>query len=91
MIQLNGLTKRYGEVLAVDDLTFTVRPGLVTGFLGPNGAHLVAGQKVEADAVEPGVGKQTDGQFAAALRQIIIPQAGSASNQHATLMTTAMA
>ncbi|MEV1241597.1 ABC transporter ATP-binding protein [Nonomuraea sp. NPDC049750] len=38
MIQLNGLTKRYGEVLAVDDLTFTVRPGLVTGFLGPNGA-----------------------------------------------------
>ncbi|TMS00690.1 ABC transporter ATP-binding protein [Nonomuraea basaltis] len=38
MIQLTGLTKRYGEVLAVDDLTFTVRPGLVTGFLGPNGA-----------------------------------------------------
>ncbi|MEV1176019.1 ATP-binding cassette domain-containing protein, partial [Nonomuraea sp. NPDC049784] len=38
MIQLNGLTKRHGDVLAVDDLTFTVRPGLVTGFLGPNGA-----------------------------------------------------
>ncbi|TMR17957.1 ABC transporter ATP-binding protein [Nonomuraea turkmeniaca] len=38
MIQLSGLTKRYGDVLAVDDLTFTVRPGLVTGFLGPNGA-----------------------------------------------------
>ncbi|RVX44313.1 ABC-2 type transport system ATP-binding protein [Nonomuraea polychroma] len=38
MIQLSGLTKRHGEVLAVDDLTFTVRPGLVTGFLGPNGA-----------------------------------------------------
>ncbi|MEV4473767.1 ATP-binding cassette domain-containing protein [Nonomuraea sp. NPDC049504] len=38
MIQLNGLTKRYGEHAAVDDLTFTVRPGLVTGFLGPNGA-----------------------------------------------------
>ncbi|SEG94228.1 ABC-2 type transport system ATP-binding protein [Nonomuraea solani] len=38
MIQLTGLTKRYGERLAVDDLTFTVRPGLVTGFLGPNGA-----------------------------------------------------
>src|SRR5262249_8031296 len=29
---------RYGETLAVDDLTFTVRPGLITGFLGPNGA-----------------------------------------------------
>ncbi|MGV9251318.1 ABC transporter ATP-binding protein [Streptomyces sp. NPDC003697] len=38
MIELEGLTKRYGEKLAVDDLTFTVRPGTVTGFLGPNGA-----------------------------------------------------
>ncbi|MEU6711939.1 ATP-binding cassette domain-containing protein [Nonomuraea sp. NPDC046802] len=38
MIQLNALTKRHGDVLAVDDLTFAVRPGLVTGFLGPNGA-----------------------------------------------------
>ncbi|MFC5830276.1 ATP-binding cassette domain-containing protein [Nonomuraea insulae] len=38
MIQLSGLTKRYGEKVAVDDLSFTVRPGLVTGFLGPNGA-----------------------------------------------------
>ncbi|MGP3934948.1 ATP-binding cassette domain-containing protein [Nonomuraea sp. KM88] len=38
MIQLNALTKRYGDVAAVDDLTVTVRPGLVTGFLGPNGA-----------------------------------------------------
>ncbi|MEU6659641.1 ATP-binding cassette domain-containing protein [Streptomyces sp. NPDC046821] len=38
MIELSGLTKRYGEKLAVDNLTFTVRPGIVTGFLGPNGA-----------------------------------------------------
>ncbi|MFF5016921.1 ABC transporter ATP-binding protein [Streptomyces sp. NPDC001165] len=38
MIELAGLTKRYGEKLAVDGLTFTVRPGIVTGFLGPNGA-----------------------------------------------------
>ena len=38
MIELQGLTKRYGAKLAVDDLTFTVRPGVVTGFLGPNGA-----------------------------------------------------
>ena len=33
-----GLTKRFGDVLAVDDLSFTVEPGTVTGFLGPNGA-----------------------------------------------------
>src|ERR1700704_17939 len=38
MIEARGLTKRYGEKTAVDDLTFTVRPGVVTGFLGPNGA-----------------------------------------------------
>lgn len=38
MIEVRGLTKRYGEVLAVDGLSFTVRPGEVTGFLGPNGA-----------------------------------------------------
>ncbi|GAA4735280.1 ATP-binding cassette domain-containing protein [Modestobacter marinus] len=38
MIQVRGLTKQYGEVRAVDDLTFDVQPGKVTGFLGPNGA-----------------------------------------------------
>lgn len=38
MIEVRGLTKRYGDVIAVDDLTFDVQPGLVTGFLGPNGA-----------------------------------------------------
>lgn len=38
MIQVEGLTKQYGEVRAVDDLSFSVEPGIVTGFLGPNGA-----------------------------------------------------
>jgi ABC-2 type transport system ATP-binding protein len=38
MIEVAGLTKRYGDKTAVDELTFTVRPGVVTGFLGPNGA-----------------------------------------------------
>ncbi|GAA5185812.1 ABC transporter ATP-binding protein [Rugosimonospora acidiphila] len=38
MIQVKNLSKRYGERIAVDDLSFTVRPGVVTGFLGPNGA-----------------------------------------------------
>jgi ABC-2 type transport system ATP-binding protein len=38
MIEVEGLTKRFGSKLAVDDLSFTVRPGMVTGFLGPNGA-----------------------------------------------------
>src|SRR5713101_2677540 len=38
MIEAIGLTKRYGATLAVDDLSFSVPPGQVTGFLGPNGA-----------------------------------------------------
>jgi len=38
MIEARGLTKRYGSTLAVHDLSFTIRPGMVTGFLGPNGA-----------------------------------------------------
>lgn len=38
VIDVRGVTKRYGEKVAVDDLTFSVAPGIVTGFLGPNGA-----------------------------------------------------
>jgi ABC-2 type transport system ATP-binding protein len=38
MITIDHVTKRYGEKVAVDDLTFQVKPGIVTGFLGPNGA-----------------------------------------------------
>jgi ABC-2 type transport system ATP-binding protein len=38
MIEIRGLTKRYGEKVAVNDLTFGIEPGKVTGFLGPNGA-----------------------------------------------------
>ena len=38
MIEVSNLTEAYGETLAVDDLSFAVRPGIVTGFLGPNGA-----------------------------------------------------
>ena len=38
MIEARGLTKRYGDKVAVDDLSFSIKPGQVTGFLGPNGA-----------------------------------------------------
>ena len=38
MIEIDGLTKRYGDKTAVDRLSFVVQPGVVTGFLGPNGA-----------------------------------------------------
>src|ERR1700732_201049 len=38
MIEARNLTKRYDETIAVNDLTFKVKPGIVTGFLGPNGS-----------------------------------------------------
>src|ERR1700759_5473442 len=38
MIEVDGLTKRYGDRSAVQDLSFVVKPGVVTGFLGPNGS-----------------------------------------------------
>jgi ABC-2 type transport system ATP-binding protein len=38
MIEARHLVKRYGSIVAVNDLAFSIRPGLVTGFLGPNGA-----------------------------------------------------
>lgn len=38
MIEVREVTKRYGSTLAVSDLSFTVQPGCVTGFLGPNGS-----------------------------------------------------
>ena len=38
MIEVRGLTKRYGDKVAVSDLSFGIEPGKVTGFLGPNGA-----------------------------------------------------
>ncbi|HTC71074.1 MAG TPA: ATP-binding cassette domain-containing protein, partial [Acidothermaceae bacterium] len=38
MIEVRGLTKRYGRRTVVDDLSFQVKPGVVTGFLGPNGS-----------------------------------------------------
>ena len=46
MLEVRGLTKRYGRVLAVDALSFDVRPGVVTGFLGPNGSGKSPGRAV---------------------------------------------
>ncbi|WP_333734361.1 ABC transporter ATP-binding protein [Streptomyces sp. IBSBF 3010] len=59
MIEVNGLTKRYGGATAVDDLTFTVRPGEVTGFLGPNGAGKTTTLRMLLGLVEPTAGTAT--------------------------------
>ncbi len=56
-IAVEGLTKRYGEVTAVDDLSFTVRAGAVTGFLGPNGAGKTTALKSIVGLARPAVGR----------------------------------
>ena len=53
MICVENLTKRYGEKTAVDSLSFTVRPGIVTGFLGPNGSGKSTTMRVIAGLDRP--------------------------------------
>jgi ABC-2 type transport system ATP-binding protein len=57
MIELERLTKRYGDTTAVDDLSFTVRPGHVTGFLGPNGSGKSTTMRMILGLDEPSAGE----------------------------------
>ena len=59
MIEIHELTKRYGPTTAVSDLTFTVRPGTVTGFLGPNGAGKSTTMRMILGLDEPTSGSVT--------------------------------
>jgi ABC-2 type transport system ATP-binding protein len=59
MIEVERLTKRFGSTLAVDDLSFTVEPGRVTGFLGPNGAGKSTTMRVILGLVRPTSGQTT--------------------------------
>jgi ABC-2 type transport system ATP-binding protein len=57
VIEVEHLTKRFGPVTAVEDLSFTIRPGHVTGFLGPNGAGKTTTMKMILGLVTPTSGK----------------------------------
>jgi ABC-2 type transport system ATP-binding protein len=57
MISVEDLTKRYGERTAVESLSFTVRPGVVTGFLGPNGAGKSTTMRIIAGLDRPTAGR----------------------------------
>ena len=57
MIEVRNLSKRYGEKVAVDGLTFTVQPGTVTGFLGPNGAGKSTTMRMIAGLDQPTAGQ----------------------------------
>ncbi|MGN6130928.1 MAG: ATP-binding cassette domain-containing protein [Nocardioidaceae bacterium] len=60
-LEVVGLSKRFGSTLAVDDLSFTVRPGVVTGFLGPNGAGKTTTLRCLLGLVRPDAGTATIG------------------------------
>ena len=86
MIQVEHLTRTYGGFTAVDDVSFTCRPGAVTGFLGPNGAGKSTTMRIIAGLTLPSSGKATVG--GVAYRDIPNPgtQVGvllDASAQHA--------
>src|SRR6266487_4420843 len=75
MIEARGLTKRYGDTLAVDHLSFSVEPGRITGFLGPNGAgktttmRLILGLDRPTDGMVTVNGKAF-GQLARPMREV---------------------
>ena len=59
MIEIRALSKRYGDTLAVDNLSFTVQPGHVTGFLGPNGAGKSTTMRMLVGLDHPSAGTAT--------------------------------
>ena len=59
MIEARNITKRYGTTIAVDDLSFDVKPGVVTGFLGPNGAGKTTTMRIILGLDHPNSGQVT--------------------------------
>jgi ABC-2 type transport system ATP-binding protein len=57
VVTVSALTKRFGELVAVDELTFSVRSGTVTGFLGPNGAGKTTTLRLLLGLAEPDAGE----------------------------------
>jgi ABC-2 type transport system ATP-binding protein len=57
VLELRGLTRRYGEVVALDDLSFSVREGQMFGFVGPNGAGKTTAMRIVLGVLEPDAGE----------------------------------
>jgi ABC-type branched-subunit amino acid transport system ATPase component len=57
MLELQGLTRRYGDLVALDDLSFTVAEGQMFGFVGPNGAGKTTAMRIILGVLEPDAGE----------------------------------
>ena len=57
VLELVGLTRRYGDLLALDDLSFTVAEGQMFGFVGPNGAGKTTAMRIVLGVLEPDAGE----------------------------------
>ena len=57
MLELRGLTRRYGDVLALDNVSFTVGEGQMFGFIGPNGAGKTTAMRIILGVLEPDRGE----------------------------------
>jgi ABC-type cobalamin/Fe3+-siderophores transport system ATPase subunit len=57
MLELQGLTRRYGDLVALDDLSFTVAEGQLFGFVGPNGAGKTTAMRIILGVLAPDVGE----------------------------------
>jgi ABC-2 type transport system ATP-binding protein len=75
MIEIDGLTKRYGDKTAVDQLSFVLEPGVVTGFLGPNGAGKSTTMRMIAGLDQPEWTKLRGLVYARLYRTQFAPQA----------------
>src|ERR671914_2391720 len=56
MLELDGLTRRFGDVVALDELTFSVAPGRMFGFVGPNGAGKTTAMRIVLGVLDPDAG-----------------------------------
>jgi ABC-2 type transport system ATP-binding protein len=57
MLELQGLTRRYGDLVALDDLSFAVAEGQMFGFVGPNGAGKTTAMRIVLGVLEPDAGQ----------------------------------
>ena len=57
MLKLRGLTRGYGDLVALDDLSFTVAEGQLFGFVGPNGAGKTTAMRIVLGVLEPDAGQ----------------------------------